>query len=65
MYPGTYLDAYAAGWGLNDRLEPSDYLHNVKLKIFNGSDCNTVDPDVPHDWNSQICAGIKNSLLKL
>ncbi len=58
-FPKPNNDAYAAGWGVTSMDgEASNILNNVKLKILNASDCNSVLRNYPKNWNSQICAGI-------
>ena len=58
-YPGTDLEGYAVGWGVkaNDSKIPEYQLKNVKLTIYNSSNCESTGEEAIKNWDAQICAG--------
>lgn len=50
---------WALGWGqtsVDETFRPTG-LHEVDLKLYNGSFCDKIYENIPKDWNKQICAG--------
>ena len=58
-YPIPGQPAWIVGWGVTEEESdlPSEMLRNVRIKIYDGSACNSVLTNKQKDWNSQICAG--------
>ena len=58
-YPIPGQPAWIVGWGVTeeDTILPPDTLRNVRVKIYDGSTCNSVLSEKRKDWSSQICAG--------
>ncbi len=57
-YQPTIQAAYVAGWGANFEGGPvSRQLQNVKINLYPTSYCDRVQPGMPKNWLTQICAG--------
>jgi len=54
--------AWIVGWGVTEEeaLIPPETLRNVRVKIYEGTQCDLVMEEKKKDWNSQICAGSHN-----
>lgn len=57
-YPSFNQASYAVGWGSTYYNGPaSSLLQNVKLTIYNNTNCNNVFKSLRKDWNLELCAG--------
>lgn len=58
-YPqSTGISSWAAGWGtLSSGGSLPNNLYNVKLTVYDSSQCSNVFPTLTKNWNSQICSG--------
>ena len=56
------IGSWAVGWGYESETSQSiaSRLNNVKLKIYDNSECNNVNVDFKKKPSRQICAGENN-----
>ena len=57
-YPTPNQPGYAVGWGATyEGGSISRQLQNVKINVYPASFCVNVQPGMPKNWFTQICAG--------
>lgn len=59
-YPtGSNIQSWVIGWGYTNQasLTLASALQNVEILIYDSNVCSGLEPSVPKNWNSQVCAG--------